>query len=98
MAHPCVEPVGGIDVEIKPPLQSKYFNPALLAGFVLKNLTQKQVGVDEGVGVFVGVALCVWFGTLVLVGVTVGVVVFVGVLVGVGQGIIKSQVSLYSSK
>jgi hypothetical protein len=54
MAHPCVEPVGGIDVEIKPPLQSKYFNPALLAGFVLKNLTQKHVGVDEGVGVFVG--------------------------------------------
>jgi len=58
-AHPWVEPVGAKEVDIKLPLQSKYLNPALLEGFVLKNLTQKQDGVVDGVGVFVGVELCV---------------------------------------
>ena len=58
-AHPWVEPVGAKEVDIKLPLQSKYFSPALFEGFVLKNLTQKHVGVEEGVGVFVSVALCV---------------------------------------
>ena len=91
MAQLVNEPSGGKVIELYTRLQSKKFTQVLFLGSILINLKQKQLVVGDGVT-----------GTKFLVGVRVGVGVdawdFVGVGVTVGQGILNSQVSLYSAK